>query len=493
MRQQVTKSRNIVISKMLCVPTEHTYNEMYQRSFSLGLAPGEIGGMQDYFYTQGVDKNNQLSMTSAAPALGNVIKLSTTPTGKVLIPHGWGTQRLMFLMAVEEYLSDTVALTHYIQGYSEYYDPSHVGTLDPNANYFINSITTITRTRYVHNNMVDSRVTATYNVVYDPMGGSSYQNVAEPGMHQELIRPTDIMANLYAGNLHANNPDVSLNVRTGSITNGANVSKRNNNDPLRYFTDTVNAVIVGKSINVGHNTPENVLSNANGMVAEQPITNNGFIYELARITGNFEPSSFTLSTLTALDPAVSAKITLVNSGSLVRDPTATTTMLDTHDTESMLNYTEDAEVAQSFINSLTSVMSDNLTTVISGTVTNLHGQPLTTISNIQSFLEGVDITPYGNRIINYVNSVIIPQISINNLRLVSIVFDCDLLGDTAVSISLDNNSPVIFRLPTFADSLYTPILTNEATKEAVLGDFEVLVDTVMGMSPENQTGEYSGY
>jgi len=486
---------NIYISKMLCVPTDRVYEEIYQRSFSLGLNPGNTSSMQDFFYTQGVQNNAPISMTAAAKSLGSSVRLSAVPTGKVYIPNGWSTQRLMFLLAVEEIINDSTALTHYIQGYSEYYDPSHAGKLDPNASYYINSITTVVRTKNMLTNSIDSRVSETYNVVFDPTGNSSYEMVASPGAGLELIRPTDIMANLHANIMYSGMEDVNLNVKTTSITNGANVSSRSNNDPLKYFTNTVNAVVNSRSVDIGHNTPESVLANANGIVSEKSITSNGFVYELSRLTGVMEPNSFTLGVLERIDPSTSSKVVLAATGSMLRDPNQMATVLDTNNTESMLNYTEESEVAQTFINALSSAMSENLVTVLSGTITNLYAEPITTISNINSFLEGVDVTPYGNRLINYVNYVIMPQLSVNGLRGVSIVFDCDLLGDTTVNVSLDNATPVTFRLPSFADSLYSPVRTDGQNKSAVVGDFELVVDSVLGMSSTDQTVGYpvNGY
>ena len=484
--------RSLTITKMMCVPTDHTYNEVYQRSFSLGLTPGQTDDMRDFFTHQGVGDNAMVSMSSAATQLQDVVKLSTTPVGKVYIPNGWSTQRLMYLLEVEEYINSNTSLTHYIQGYSEYHDPSYTGALDPNMSFYINSITTITRTRNPYTNSLDSRLAYSYNVILDMHGDASYQMVTNPENSMELIRPTDIITNLHADNLYSPTGEQRLSIKTAALGNGANVSTKKNNDPLRYFTNTVNAVIAGKSIETGYNTPESVLGNANGIVSEQSITTNTFIYRIAKLTGNLEPGYFTLNLLSQLDPSVNTKITLINTGGIMRDVDPTTASLNTENTESMLNYTEESSVAQTFINSLTAAMSENLVTVISGTVTNIQGNSITAISNIQSFIWGVDITPYGNRIINYINTVIMPQITMNNLRLVSIVFDCDLLGDTTVSVSVDNYNPVIYRLPTFTDSLYSPVVTNAASKEAVIGDFDTVVDTVMSMESLPQQGAYYG-
>jgi len=490
---QNNTNTNISIIKMYLIPTNHQYQNMYQRSFSLGLNNGQAERLHDFFINQGVDNNSPVSVVGAANTIGSSITLSPVPTGMASIPNGWGTQRLMFVLVADEWINDSTTISHYIQGYSEYHDPSYSGRVDPNAIFYINSITTVTRTRNMMTNSIDSRVSATYNVVYDPTGNTSYQQVGEPSASLELVRPYDIITNLHSAAMYSSTPDVKLSVKTSSASNGANVSNRANNDPLKYFTNTINAVVNGKSVYTGFNTPESVLANANGMVAEQAITSNSFIYTLARASGNMEPSYFTLSLLDRIYPGVNNTITLIESGGIISDPVQTATGLDTENTESMLNFTEETQVSQTFINALTSNMSENLVSIIGGTVTNASGAPFTTISNISSFLEGVDITPYGNRIINYINSVIVPQISLSNLRLIDIVFNCDLLGDTVVSVSVENGQPVVYRIPTFADSLYTPVLTNSMTKEALIGDFEGIVDTVMSLSPENTTGVYSGY
>jgi len=482
---------NIRIHKMFCIPTEHSYQTMYKRNFSLGVSQNNVDMLESYFINQGVQNNAELSMTSAATNLAGIVKLSSKPDGVVDIPNGWDTQRLMFVLVVDEEVSTTLMLTHYIQGYSEYYDPSHIGTLDPNAVYYINSVTTVTRTRNSATNAISSRVTSTYNVVSDPTGNMSYQSVTDPSVMLEMIRPSDIITNIYANELYGNS-NAALNVKTSSITNSGNVSSKANNDPLKYFTNTVNSVIKGKCIDVGGNNYESILTNANGLVAEQAITNNSFMRSLAGVTGVLEPWCFTLNHLTTIDPTTSSKVTVVDNSQIVRDPT-TTTMLDTNNTESMLNYTAETDVVQTFVNTITTAMSENLITVASGIVTNVTGTPVVTISNIQSFLEGVDITPYGNSLINYISSVIMPQLSLNNLRIIDIAFECDLLGDSTVSVCVDSQPQVIFRLPTFADSLYSPVVATPTAKEAVIDDFEGIVDTVLGLQPQNVTGVYNGY
>jgi len=477
----MSNQSQLVITKMFAIPTEHTYHQMYQRSFSIGMNPGDANRLVDYFQAEGVGDNNQLSMVTAANQIGNMVGLSAAPTGRADIANGWDTQRLMFVLVVDEYINEMTRTTHYVQGYSEHYDPTHTGRLDPNAMYYINSVTSVMHTVNPVTNAISSRVMSTYNLVSDASGNLGYAQVTEPDVGMELVRPCDIMSTLRTNAMYGDNPGLNTVVKTTSLGSGANVSRKSNNDPLKYFTDSVNSVIVAKSIATAHSSPADVLSNANGHVSEQPMGTNRFIHELARITGNLEPSSFTLNNLTRIDPSVSSKITVVESGGIMADPTAYATGLDTEYTEGLLNTTETSTVAQTFVNSLTSNMSENLIVSMSGTVTNITGQPLTTISSVASFLEGVDITPYGNRVVNYVNAVIMPQLTMVGMRIVSIVFSCDLLGDTTVSVSIDNSPEVIYRLPTFADSLYTPVITDKMTKSAVVDDFESITDTVMSM------------
>ena len=483
---------NLQVSKLVCIPTERAQGDMYQRSFSIGMKPGDSAHIEDFMRQQGVGMNAQLNMPAVAKHLGGIVSLSTTPTGTVEIPHGWSTERLLFMLAIEEYLDATTTYTHYVQGYNEYNDATMSGRLDPRALYYINSITTVIRSVGVDNS-VSSRVLHTFNVVTTAQGGYGYELDKGPDNNAGLIRPSDVVAGMHYNAMYGDYGNTVMNVKTSSLNNGSDVSKRSNNDPLRYFTDTTNAIISGKSMAVGSAAPADVLNNANGLIDEIAVNENGFVAALSSLTGVLEPNSFTLDQLEMIDPGVSNKLLLVSSGSLIQDNNMMTTMLDTDVTESLLNFTTECSVAQLFVNSLSAAMSDNLLTVLSGTFTNITSQPLTTVANINSFLEGIDITPYGNNIVNYINAVIAPQVTNNNLWATSIVFECDLLGATTVNVSIDNGPGITYRLPTYADSLYTPVLTDKQTKEALVSDFETITDTVMSLTPEVITGAYNGY
>ena len=486
------QGNRLSVSKLVCIPTERVQGDMYQRSFSVGMKPGDITNIEEFMRGQGVGANAQLSMPAVARSLGGIVSLSATPTGTVNIPHGWGTERLLFMLAVDEVLDAATSYTHYIQGYNEYNDATMSGKLDPRAHYYINSITTVVRSVGIDNS-VTSRVLHTFNVVTTSSGGFGYEVDRGPNENAGLIRPSDVVAGMHYNAMYGDYGGSVMQVKTASLNNGSDVSKRSNNDPLRYFTDTTNAIISGKSMAIGAPSPADILNNANGLIDDIAINENGFIAAISSVTGVLEPNAFTLDQLAMIDPSVSSKLLLVNSGSLLQDPVMSTNILDTDITESLLNFTVESSVAQLFVNALSAAMSDNLLTVLSGTFTNITSQPVTTIANINSFLEGVDITPYGNNIVNYINAVINPQITNNNLWVTNIVFECDLLGATTVNVSIDNGPGVTYRLPTYADSLYTPVLTDRQTKEAVVSDFETITDTVMALTPEVITGAYSGY
>lgn len=480
------------ISRLICVPTERAQPDMYQRSFSMGMTQGDTNELQTFFQRNGVANNANLSLAGVAGSLGHMVQLSATPTGTVGIPNGWGTERLLYMLSVEEPSTDNTWYTHYVQGYTDYNDSTMSGRIDPNVPFRINSITTVIRTRNMYTNQVESRVLETFNLVTTQSGGYTYESQTMPGHESELIRPSDVINNLTAKATYSDLPGVPVHVKSGSITNGGNVSRKSNNDALKYFANTVNAVISGKSMGVGYGAEVDVLTEANGLLMERYVTDNAFIAAIARLTGELEPSSFTLNNLLGVDPSVSSKLTLVAKGELVRDVQNTQSVLDTDNAENLLNYSAESAVAQLVVNSLTATMADNLLTVLSGTVTNMQGTPITTVANINSFLEGVDITSYGNRVVNYINSVIMPQVTRNGLFIASIVFDCDVLGSTSVNVCIDNGPAITYRFPTYADSLYTPVLTDAGTKDVVVGDFELVADMVMGMGPEFQ-GVNSGY
>jgi len=181
---------------------------------------------------------------------------------------------------------------------------------------------------------------------------------------------------------------------------------------------------------------------------------------------------------------------VVDNTGIYRDVTQQACMLDTADTADTLEPTIENEISQTFINSITAVMSENLLTVFSGVVSNASNVPITAVSNIRSFLSGVTLDNYGNRVINYINNVIMPLVTHNGLLLVEIAFDANITGDTTISVSVNGGPYVVYRSPTFADSLYSPVVTDSGVSTAVVDDYSHIVNTVMGMSTDAQSAGY---
>jgi hypothetical protein len=54
----------------------------------------------------------------------------------------------------------------------------------------------------------------------------------------------------------------------------------------------------------------------------------------------------------------------------------------------------------------------------------------------------------------------------------------DLLGETVVMLSIGGRPMETFRFATFADSLFSPVITNSATQHDVISQYNGVFDTI---------------
>lgn len=462
----------IRIKNFILVPTRNGgYKDMYNRSFTLNVNNNTINTLSDMFYQQGVVRNNKLSEYALVNNVPNIMSLSPTVDGRTNIIHGWGTQRLRFLMEVESTMSDgSTTSISYIQGFSAYYDPSISGRIDPNMSFFINSITTVNRIVEPAYNRVITRPLSCFNVISNNQGMGEYHASPET---MKLIRPNDIVNDMYA--LHV----FDSNNGNGTLVNHSNdyarnevfTSNRTNNNPLTHFTKTINGFIAGRSeASIGHDT-SNILDIASNVLAESNVMAIPFIQAMFSLTNNPNSSTFTLNDLSRLDPNLSINITANNTNTGIRN-----TVLDSSHTEDLFKQNLETTLATLLAEAVSSTLIDNLLSVFHFTATNITGVPVVAITNFRSFVTGIDTIPFSNRVKQHIESIIYPMITNGNMTVVDLVMSCDILGDTMVSISINTAPPVLYSFPTFADSLSSPVITTDTNKQMMSNDFSDVMD-----------------
>jgi len=464
----------IVIKKMIVIASRSDYKNIYQRSYDMNVGHDDLTKVEAVFAMNGVNNNNRITDVSVASALSNVVGLSDRTTGVVDIPNGWGTARLRFLMEVEQYVGNNI-ICSYLQGFSEYHDPSLSGLIDPAMKFHINSITNVSKTPNPMTGGLVVRLTGTYNVISDLAGGTKYEELhGGPGYDSDLklVRPNDIIEDISLGAMIQDNNINTIN-RLGVVGGLANTSARGNSDSTKFFTNTLNNVITAKNLADSSYDLQDVMRTASQNTVEASMTTNPFIYKLHTMTGIETPTSFTMGQLEVIDPAIGSKTFQAGGDNTVgyRE-----TMMDTNDTADMLQPTIENKIATQVSHSMTSMMAENLITKLSISMTNMSGVNVALPADFRSFIDGIDTLSYINRIVDRCEQVLLPDITHNGLVIVNVSVDADLLGDTTVIIEYDLGQPIVFRFPVFTDGLFTPVITDSAGRRSIGDDMANLID-----------------
>jgi len=472
------QQNNIIIKKMLLIPTSHQYKDIYQRNFTLNIDHTNVNKLEAVLAQSGVGQNRVISDITMAASMPEIMSLNPHAGNRVEVPNGWGTVRLRFMMEVESNFNGNL-VSSYLQGYSEYHDPSLTGRVDPHMLFYINSITDITRTYDPTTGQYYSRSTGTYNVITDLVGGTKYEEIDGPNNGLKLIRPNDLISDIMNNDIYG---DALVYNGTGGVANKTNTSSRANNDPVKYFTKTINSFVEAKSDSAITYDLTDVLRTAGTITQEQHVMNNPFVSALSKLTRQISPTTFNLDMLTSLDPNTQNVVMLIdNRTELVQ---STNTMLDTNDTADTYQSNIETTTATNVAQSVTSYMLDTMLTKLDFSFTNKTGENVVIVSAADSFIDGIDITAYVNKLVTKIKTVLMPTVTYNSQMIIECFVHSDVVGDTTVSVSLNMQPNTIYRFPTFADSLYSPVVTDNSTRNTLADDFSSVLDITYKVGPQ---------
>ena len=478
----------IKINKLILIATrKEGYNDVYGRSYELNMTNGGRDTLENFLANSMVAKRGAINDISVANNLPNLMTMQNGVTHRTNIANGWNTQRLAFIMEVETNMNGTI-LVSYLQGYSEYHDPSLSGMVDPKVRFHINSIATVTRMIDPVNNIVIARPHSNFNIIKDVFNNVEVQEITDTNL--KLIRPSDVISGV--NHISVFGAETGMVHDTVSDLSGvATSSNRGNNSPIKHLSKTINTYVNSineASTNVGYGptNEDSILSATAENATDSSLLTIPFINALYTFTGVPTPTSFDMDLLSKMDPGIQDKVLLIeNSADLVTN--MPTSILDTNVTEVHYKPTIESNIANTVAHSISDLLVSNLLATIDFSVTNRMGPPVVAVSNVRSFIEGIDTTSYVNKLATGVEHVLMPEITQNGLLMVELIVHSDLITETTISVSINAAPPVVFRFPTFADSLYVPVITDETNKTLFTDDMGVVLDTVNNVV---NSGEY---
>lgn len=457
------------------VPIRNRYNDVVQRTIAIDGNHQTLGKLEEIFRQSGVKQNAKLMDTTIATSIPEVAFLNPAPLGFASIANGWSTQRLAYILAVESQDVNGISLISYMQGYSDYHDPTYTGRVDDSMPIHINSIITVQRFKDPAGNLV-LRPYSSFNVITDASGRGTYQSMPGEMSDSEIARPKDLLSSMNLMAMHSGDATAIYNTSSMIRPNSVFTSSRVNNDPLRHFTKTVNSFIDAKNLTQGtYSGDSDVLLQATSLAGETAITSIPFIAALSKLTGEFSPTSFTLNTLNAICPGVTQYARVAeNFDDLVPDkPYA---LNDTADVASTFQPTQEALKATEITQAVNSVMTENFLTDLTVNITNDSGVPVVSVLHVATVVDGVNPMYFANKAVSRLEQLLIPKLTNNNMSAVNATVASSLLLDTFITISLDFNPFINYRFPTFADSLYVPVITTSSFKDQMIHDTQNILD-----------------
>jgi len=462
---------DINITKILFVPTKQ-YKDVYRRPFEMNVNAGTLNNLENIIGQQ-VATGGRVNAVSLANTVPDLMKISDIPTERINIANGWGTVRLRFLMEVESHDPATQALTiSYVQGYSEYHDPSMSGRIDPNMSMYINSITNVVRT-VNHQGMVNTRVLSSFNVLYDAFNRS--YSIEDTTISHRLMRPKDVAGGMEVNNIMGNHEVPVNNTRNlyGSIPLE---SKRLNSVGSMHVSSVINSFILGSNMaEIGHSNND-IFGVASSDLNENNLSEVPLIQALSSLSGDIVTVEFSLNALARLQPDIESKLILVDNNTPMFKQNAT--ILDTDVTADLSTSSIEGTIAVTISEAVSSLLVDEMLSSIDFSITNMtpNSEVVEAVSNVKSFIHGIDVSMYVERFMGKFKALVVNSITKNNLLGVEIFIHADVLGDTTIAVSINGQAPVVYRLPTFCNSLYTSMVGDENTYNNVVDDFSQIMN-----------------
>lgn len=389
---------------------------------------------------------------------------------KIIIPNGWDTPRLRFVMEVA--VGRNSNRVFYFQGYSEHADISLSGHIDENMLFFINSFVEVVQnpdplTRATHNRVIRS------GHLVD--GRLQVSNALDDDGHLFGLRPYDIFKGMNASNTMSalSYENHSYTAAGIDLSTTSFASNRSNNIPSSYLSKMVNSQRQAAAMaSIGRDNT-GIYGTAMQNSYENGPYENPFLRALADHNGRINAATrFTLSDLVSLDPNMPDP-----DFSPVRQPE----LLPRAGQDEWHRPDMETQLASLLANSVPALMMECLLIRTEFDIHNhtLDGRPDVRPIGMPISLTGVDETPYLRQFFHRLETEIWPDlVGMDQLDL-SVRMTCDLNFDSFLQIQLEGNPVVEYNIPSFCDAILIPTMTmDQRNYDGMIAGMETLVDRV---------------
>ena len=452
-----------------------TYNQVFDRPYQTNITPNDVNRYSEL--TQDGRLINNATLSTLAP---NILMPAAVAGAPIQIPHGWNQTRYRFVLVVEQTMGIGGILMHIFTGYTDHNEATGLNqsTINPNINLYFNTCVTVNVAQNLatstHQATAQGRVTEQYHMLLRPQDVNPIRGYNMDG--PVSLRPKDVIDKMSEN-------ESSLNGTTTSLCNGLMSesiirSSRSYNAAPSYLAETLQAINYStKAYDQGNVQPGTGMYDAAiGLVDEMPIRQDAFLQSLITRTNLNRDGCVTWGMLKSLYPYIeNPQVTHFKR----IDPNRKDVYIHrAGGTEHWSGSTQETAIAARIAAAVPSAMIASLVGVAVFHVSNMgnrgievavtHAAPLVRVVAID-LLSAVEQLKK-QLVIDIFNAV-----TDNNRIPIECNIRCDVMGDIFISVQFNCQPKIDFTLPTFADHLFTPIISRtRANLDRIAQDMSAL-------------------
>lgn len=367
---------------------------------------------------------------------------------EVEIPHGWAADRYLFELVIESVdPTGLMTLVQHVLGYTDHATPLADDTFDPTTKFYINSIHSQSKfLRHESLGLVpDWRMLDSSQLLRN----FAFENM---GAEQQLytLCPSSILDTIETQQMFPMEETFVVDARV-RVTANAQRSKRSHASPAHYLSellDTYMNCLTYDAENANESTAAIVRS---GSIQEDPFLD-ALRRQPSAVTGEFVLADLRVLTADNVHPEID-----LMDGKLP-------TFLETEkwDTSSM-----NVRWATAITQALPAFMVDHDLRTFCFSASNMdavasEGKPV--------WFQPFNVSRFGDQPVDgklieavafQIEHVLLKGLSQGNRIGFNMIVTCDLADSTRVELVLNDSKETVFVSPTFADGLFSPLLTRD--------------------------------
>lgn len=467
---------DLKITRFLLVGTG-TYNKQFSRPYSI-----DVRGDTAVQISEVLNQNPTITAANLSGISNQFFHPTANPEREVGMINGWNQRRFRYMLELE-YERSGLVCSEVVLGYSEYDGITQNNHIDDKMRFFVNSVistrvtpvVTGTGMRYAR------QISDSSQVLHDPTWMRHQSNVMT---HENRfnLRPEDIFGVMGSGIDPSLYEQAQVMDSRTMARDAPTIAQRGHNIASSYCASMLSSYHLAASD--GMRAEEEVMGAARGYARSTPSDHMVFLRNLRQLSGS-PTAAFTMRDLRNISPHIQhvTHISHLNEAQRIQQVHQTGMTADWHGSDMETMY---ASILAQSIPAMMMAAGIVRVTVMSTNARQLDTQMYTRVLNANAF-GTMDVSSAAENFRNRFEIELVRDFTFNNQIGYHIHCDFDLLGESRISLSLNGQPAIDYVVPSFADSLFSPMVTyNNGMASNIADGFYNLFNGLEHINQQNQ-------